>query len=883
MSASGTVTQTVTSTLSPSPSINQTNVQEFFDNLSDLLTQANVTIPPAAFDNILTGFGEIAGSSEGKDQTQALALLTGLVGGLGATNLNPDRATAIVGVLADIKPTAETLAGAGDLLRKMSDALTQNLPVGTPLVLGDPASGFAMAVMKVDPAAPAQISLGGGSSLDVPPLAEILGTGASAPLHFAASTSSTGSVYSIGLSQGGAELTVRNLTKPFVMAFPPASTQPNATQQVECVYYEPATRTWLSDGCQTTYNNQTNTTTCACDHLTEFGTRFASLLAVQEGVGKGFVDLFTNGISGKMAPILGFLCGMLATTLLLVCCLNMLDKKAIAKYSKMLELIPQLQQIRGSLGLDGQETWDRFLTKGFLSLPRGVQARKVLSERQVPKGLWAPVRIWWLRLLYQHFYTSLLVRYDPKVPRVLRALFATVSFFTSVAIVIFFYGYKYGLPGEALPAITTAETVVLSLMSSALTVPIMTILRGLMTRAGEWEFRVRYPMLAAEMDRRHLFERLVGKLSIEDIQRQGRQLLNKLHLLAPRLGTSTSPSGSDSDTSRKGTGSRKGKRNSLPQQDLGTSGQQEVGQNTASVIAALSDGSQSGGLERTAEAIELNVIFTALSWLGGHLRCCKKKQATIENRLSLRRIMLYVMRNTRMPGLHEKPCLPYRFFPVHTGKSWTMVGGLIAWMIFTMIYTLAFTSYQSEGTAGDVIRAVATSQAIGNGLIAPITIFTSVLVPYMLTKVLNKLRPQPKDQEPILGAPLTDKLTSLINTRLPVLSSLHLCDNSKAQIDIKVAPINEIIRASLGISEKPLATEARAVIEEIYNEVFHNKGIEKSLHTKAKKKRRGSTSSGSSSQQSGPTTPTNRSPVLKALPGNEMVVEDITDVAYVDL
>ncbi len=867
-----------------------------------------MTIAPAAFDNILTGFGQVA-SGTSSDQSQALSLLTGLVGGLGSANLNPDRATAIVGVLADIKPTAETLAGAGDLLRTMSDALTKSLPVGTPLVLGDPASGFAMAVMKVDPAAPAQISLGGGSSLDVPPLAEILGTGVSAPLHFAASTSSTGAVYSIGLSQGGAEVTVRNLSKPFVMAFPPASTQPNATQKVECVYYDPAARQWSADGCHTTYNNVTNTTTCACDHLTEFGTRFASLLAVQEGVGKGFVDLFTNGISDKMVPILAFLCGMLATTLLLICCLNTLDKTAIAKYSKMLELIPQLQQIRGSLGLTGQETWDRFLTKGFLSLPRGVQARKVLRDREVPKGFWAPVRIWWLRLLYQHFYTSLLVRYDPKVPRVLRALFVTVSFFTSVAIVIFFYGYRYGVPGEALPAITTAETVVLSLMSSALSVPIMTVLRALMTRAGEWEFRVRYPMLAAEMDRRRLFERLVGKLSVEEILRQGRQLLNKLHLLAPRLGTSASPSGSDSDTVSKGgrpngrppagsqrlshgpsdhsrppvaPGARKDKRNSLPPQDLGTSGQQEVGQNAASVIAALSDGSQAGGLERTAEAIELNVIFTALSWLGSHLRCWKRSKA-VTAQPSLRRIMLYVMRNTRMPGLHEKPCLPYRFFPVHTGKSWTMVGGLIAWLIFTMIYILAFTSYQSEGTAEGVIRAVATSQAIGNGLVAPITIFTSVLVPYILTKVFNMLRPQPKEQKPILGAPLTDQLTNFINTRLPALSSLHPCGNAKAQIDIKIAPINEIVRASLGVPEQPLATEARAILEEIYNEVFHNKGIEKSLHTKAKKKRRGSTSSVSSSQHSGPTTPANGSPVLKAFPGNEMVIEDITDVAYIDL
>ncbi len=861
--------------------------QEFLNNLDTMLSGENVVIPPAAFDNIMSNLGTAVTSTT--SQSQTMNMLTGLMSGLAASGsqaINPDRALAVVGILADVKPSAETLAGAGDLLRTMSEALTGSLPVGTPLLLGDPASGFAMAVLKVDPAAPAQITLGSGSSLDVPPLAEILGGGVSAPLHFAASTSSTGTpVYSIGLSQGGQEVTVRNLTTPFVMAFPPGPA-PNATQQVECVYYDPTSKKWLADGCHTTFNNVTNTTSCACDHLTEFGTRFSSLLAVQEGVGQGFVDLFSGNLSPKMIPIAIFLGTMLGTTILFVFCLNGLDKTAIAKYSKMLELIPQLQQIRESVGITRKESWDRFLSSGFLSLPKGVQARKVLADAEVPKGTFALLRIWWLRLLPQHFYTSLLVRYDPRVPRVLRLLFVCVSFFTSVAVVIFFYGYRYGVPGQSLPEITLAETIVLSLLSSALTTPLITILRMLMTKAGEWEFKVRYPQLAAEIDRRKLFERAIRYLPIDTIIKEGRKLLGRLHLLSAHNDNSDKGSGSDSDSSRKGgrTNVRPpaaaiagGKELSL--RDLGTSGNQEVGQNAASVIVALSDGSSANLGDEAVEAIELNFIFAALTWLASHItcsKCCRKQAAKQAKTLSLRKLILYVMRKSKIPSINEKPCLPYKFFPVHTGKSWLLVSGLLVWLVFTMIYILAFTSYQSEGTAEGVIRAVATSQAISNGVVAPITSFTSILLPYLIAlakKRFKKSKPLPLS----IGFPLSERLDKLLATRLPVLSSLHPCGTGKKYIDVKLMPIQEIISTLVNQDKPNLSEEARNIIEEIYYEVFHNKGVEKSVWKKGKK------SDKSSSNESTPKQTPNISPHLGPQPMNELVIQDITDVANLQL
>ena len=475
------------------------------------------------------------------------------------------------------------------------------------------------------------------------------------------------------------------------------------------------------------------------------------------------------------------------------------------------------------------------------------------------------------------------------MPRVLRALFATVSFFTSIAIVIFFYGYKYGAPGQSLPPITTIETFVLSLMSSAMSIPIITVLRGLMTRAGDWEFKVRYPILAAEMERRRLFERLLTRIPVTEIKKQGTRLLSKLNLLAPKIsGAPTNASGSDSETSsrggRAGTVSppAAGTLVSSRSLDMGTSGQQEVGQNAASVIVALSDSTSAGGMaEEVGNAVEVNMIFTVLAWVGSRIRCCGRK--FIQPKApSLRRIILYVMRNSRIPESHERPCLPYRFIPVHTVKGWLLVSGLLAWLVFMMLYILAFTSFEAEGAAAGVIRAVATSQAVSNGLVAPITIFTSVLIPFLLTKLqLLCCGHRHSEQEPlpVLGAPLTDKLTKLLNVRLPILSSLHPCEAGKATIDIKIQPIAEIVREVLRAPEPPLDVEGRQLVEEIYTEVFHKNGIEKSVKQSKKRGRRGSTSSTSSGSGQGTPIP-NSSPVLKP---QQMVIEDITDRAYIDL
>ncbi len=806
-------------TQTPQPS------QQFLQNLTAILSEP---ISPTQFDNLLTGFGSVQGAIP---ESQAFSALNNLVSALGTENIDPTRGAAIVDLLANMQPTAETLASNGALLQNLAQGLTNSLPVGQPLVLGDPSTGFALAVVKVDPTAQANLALSENSTLNVPPLAAALGN-IQAPLHFAASGVDQ-PTYSIGLSVNGSEISVQNLTQPFVMGFPAPATQPNASQTIQCEYYNATSRQWLSDGCETIYDNTTGQTQCSCDHLTEFAARFKALADVQAGVGQGIVDLFTKALSSKTIPILVFLLIMAATTFLLIFFLNNLDKRAIGAYSKMLELIPQLQDIRKTCGLTDDSVWDRFLTKAFFTLPRGANQRKVLRERVLPRGnpLKKILEFWWRRLFHQHFYTSLLVRYDPATPRVLRALFAMTGFFTSVSIVIFFYGYKNGsVGGETLPAITPIETLVLSLMSSALTTPIVTALRMLMTKAGQWEYTVRYPELMAEVSRRRAFERALAQLTPEEIIKQGQPLLARLKSVPAAIAGDSSPASSGSE-SEGSTGkpklkslrsSSKPRRASIVMTGTSTEAGQEVAAAAAAVLTALDEGGANA--DSTAEALEVNFAFQAIRWLASHCRC-RRRPPALETQPSLRTLIRQVTRQIPNKEAAKEPCLPYRFFPVHTGKSWALVSGLLGWTTFTMIYILAFTSYESSDVAADVIRTVAISQAISNAVVAPITQLSSIVIPYVLTTIKNKLKPsKPK---PTFGSPLVETLDNALSIRLPALASKHPCCSGDKKIDATLLPVSTIVEWLTNTPEPEINTAAMEIVQELYMNIFHKKPVPK--------------------------------------------------------
>jgi hypothetical protein len=233
------------------------------------------------------------------------------------------------------------------------------------------------------------------------------------------------------------------------------------------------------------------------------------------------------------------------------------------------------------------------------------------------------------------------------------------------------------------------------------------------------------------------------------------------------------------------------------------------------VFTALDEGRANG--ESAVSAIEANFIFQAIGWLTSHCRC---RRATNETKPTLNQLIRQVARQLPPKAAQGAPCLPYRFFPVHTGKSWILVASMLAWTALTMIYILAFTSYESSDVAADVIRTVAISQAISNGVVAPITQLSSIIIPYVLTRIKNAFKPP--NPAPTFGSPLVATLDAALSIRLPALASKHVCGTNDKKVDAILLPVKDIVDWLLPQhKEAEINMEAMKVVEELYMEVFH--------------------------------------------------------------
>ena len=145
---------------------------------------------------------------------------------------------------------------------------------------------------------------------------------------------------------------------------------------------------------------------------------------------------------------------------------------------------------------------------------------------------------------------------------------------------------------------------------------------------------------------------------------------------------------------------------------------------------------------------------------------------------------------------------------------------MLGWTALTMIYILAFTSYESSDVAADIIRTVAISQAISNGIVAPITQLSSIIIPYVLTRIKNALKPS--TPTPTFGSPLVASLDAALSIRLPALASKHLCGTRDKKIDTILLPVKDIVDWLLPphqVSE--INMEAMNAVEELYMAFFH--------------------------------------------------------------
>jgi hypothetical protein len=611
---------------------------------------------------------------------------------------------------------------------------------------------LTVSLARFDPAEPLSLA-----AAEIPPIpgapAGAVAFCAVRPFSAAAVAASnlTGASTSVGISgPDGAKIQVSNLEIPIKISIPGA-----AANTSECVYYNVTQRAWATDGCSTTIVD--GTATCVCNHLTEFGMRFKAIADTNAGIFSSLSKLVTlEGILAAL-PIILLLGCLGAAMFAAVAVLHRLDLAAFSKYAAALDSSAEFELIRRRTPV-GEHSWDQ--------LTRAERTRTLNPGLTVPVPPTIPtralhlIRLWAERLPFQHPWLGIFFRFNPQAPRIYRAVLIVASILTSVAISVLFYGYKNGAAGSAPTApITLIETIVLSLITTAVSMPVSRFLYYLSDRAGALEFHARYSFLNVELTKIQNFleimQRLPRPLLLSELERLEGKIFghNDFIYLDP---------GMDADEKAAAAAT------------------------TASIDAAAV---LAGALDTTEASLATGFLYGL---------CCRPPLQKFRARLR-RFIGRYAHVHTfRLAG--GNLCGP-AWLPIHTPLSALNTLFLLVWMAGCATYILGFTSYQNSDVALSVFKSVAISLATSNLIVVPMLLFVDLLIPY--------LRLRHEGPEEAVFYPLELYLYKA-NIEFVAQASLGCCIRDAARRSIIVAPPALIMRkVDLDLGEESLRLESR--------------------------------------------------------------------------
>ncbi len=480
----------------------------------------------------------------------------------------------------------------------------------------------------------------------------------------------TSNSQSIGVVNGaGQEYSIQNLYTPIQIAFNVAP-----TNDTECSYWNTTLNTWASDGCNLIVLD--GKPTCECNHLTEFALRFRAIADIQAGIINSLSKLLTLEGLVAAAPIIGLLggIGLLLATLIVI--MTILDNRASKKFAKLLDSSPILDEIRDNIKYPADKSWDSFQAgKQDTIVP------EQCTSITIPKSLKQLVGIWLKRIPYFHPWLSIFFRFDPGLPRLFRTIFIVASFVTTIGISILFYGYRNPDPNAPPPEIV--ETIVLSLMTTSVSIPLTKILMLLMNKAGRYEFNGRYGHLATELIKQSTYLGLIKRLSIDDLDTtiaEYEAKYNKtLEIYADEWTTANA---------------------------------------AASTSAAID--------ENFEETAGITLIFEAVA------SCFTRNKATLQAYFKHRfhNFITSYGKKTLIVSPLSRTFLRNWRLPFHTHTSAVCITLLIAWIGWLYTYILGFTAFKSADTTLTIIKTVSISLATSHLITQPLIQLVTLLIEY---------------------------------------------------------------------------------------------------------------------------------------------------------
>lgn len=352
-----------------------------------------------------------------------------------------------------------------------------------------------------------------------------------------------------------------------------ASVSTCKSQLGECVFWNATTSSWSSEGC-IAVNVTSISVTCACDHLTDFASRFAALAEANEEVLETGISIGIDDLQRSPA-VVAQIAAIAVVVLVLFAYVTRLDQKQ----RRLFELaVAQDEEVRFVLEMDAIErrcdigesparwlpsdttspekshgkrsdsvthramrSFSRAIQRAYMGSSHDVDLESLVSSRgaatsvdspskqratgataaELMEGLtdttlglgqrcWRAAPLLWpmycLRLQQQHICLQILERYDHAFDRRLRLALAVTAMLTAmVASAVFFaVGDESGAP-----ALDAVETIVFSMLSSIVQLPVTVFVARMLGKAADSEFRRRYFPLWRELRLRTAAERIL--------------------------------------------------------------------------------------------------------------------------------------------------------------------------------------------------------------------------------------------------------------------------------------------------------------------------------------------------------------------------------------
>jgi hypothetical protein len=260
-----------------------------------------------------------------------------------------------------------------------------------------------------------------------------------------------------------------------------------------CVYWSPTKQIWTDDGCVPAYANLTYAS-CKCTHLTDFSSRVGAAVSSNAALFENAKNVYTTAGLRQYAQWFGLFGGIAAVTLLIGGIVTYVDLASTRRYIHSLlrnKYLLEFLDRRPSSPMyiyDDRSSHDRYHKK-----KKEVPPAKTISLSQ--------------RLWQQHPSLQFIFRYDPRLSRLFRLLFLFIVQFHSLFITALLYGFTYGVAGGA-TTMTVPDTILLSLITMSLTVPVVHYFLRALNAVGTKEFEYQFPVLYEEYMRRANFEKI---------------------------------------------------------------------------------------------------------------------------------------------------------------------------------------------------------------------------------------------------------------------------------------------------------------------------------------------------------------------------------------